>query len=50
MPGTKGWQCDENDTSSTKNTNVDNSPDFLDGMERLIYDTQRCGNHVSTLP
>ncbi|CAO2837792.1 unnamed protein product [Amaranthus hypochondriacus] len=41
MPGTKGWQCDEHDTSSTKNTNVDNSPAFLDDMERLIYDTHR---------
>ena len=41
MPGTEGWQCDENDTSSTKNANVDNSTDFPDDMERLIYDTHR---------
>ncbi|CAO2813509.1 unnamed protein product [Amaranthus hypochondriacus] len=41
MPGTEGWLCDENNTSSTKNTNVDNSPAFLDDMERLIYDTHR---------
>ncbi|CAO2841061.1 unnamed protein product [Amaranthus hypochondriacus] len=41
MSSTEGWQCDENDTSSTKNTNVDNSPAFLDDMERVIYDTHR---------
>ena len=41
MPGTEGWQCDENYTSSTKNTNVGNSPDFLDDIARLIYDTHR---------
>lgn len=41
MLGTEGWQYDENDTYSTKNINVDISPDFLDDMEHLIYNTHR---------